>query len=298
MTPFDLAPLVLSLKVALAALIVVVLAGVGAARALAGREFRGRDLLEGLLMLPLVLPPVVTGFGLLVLIGRGGPVGRGLEKLGLSLLFTPGAAVLASACVAFPLMYQSARASFAGVDPQLEAAARGLGASTWRVLWTVTLPLSWPGLCAGVALSFARALGEFGATIMVAGNIAGLTTTAPLALFSAAESGDLRTAGFYALALGGINLALLAGVNAWARRARRRWSARSGEFKHHEHNIDRLRARQAQGEEASSASTCARLRSDAVAFGHGTENGARPGEARAAGVGGGEPARGNGRHRA
>lgn len=218
---FDWQPIVLSLQVAAAALAVAFSLGVGAALWMAGRDFKGKELFEALFLLPLVLPPVVTGYALLVLLGRQGAMGLWLEQqLGLRLLFTPSAAVLASAVVAFPLAYQSARAAFEGVDAHGREAARALGASPARVFWTITAPLAWPGLVAGAILAFARALGEFGATIMVAGNIAGRTTTAPSAIYMAVEDGDLELAGRYSALLAAINLLFLLGLRAWSRRHR------------------------------------------------------------------------------
>ena len=189
---------------------------------MSGRHFRGKDILDGVFLLPLVLPPVVTGFLLLVLLGRHGFVGAFLKRLEWQIIFTPTAAVLAATVVAFPLMYGSMKAAFQNLDPQLEDVARGLGASPLRVFWTITLPLCWPGLVAGTLLSFARALGEFGATIMVAGNIPGRTTTVPTAIYFAAEGGDLRLAGVYAALIGGVNLILIVLVNHLARRAGRK----------------------------------------------------------------------------
>ena len=213
MPAFDSQPLQLSLWVALGALVLCFPLGVGAARAMSGRHFIGKDLLEGLLLLPLVLPPVVTGFALLVLLGRRGPLGD------LRLLFTPWAAIVASAIVAFPLVYQSARAAFAARGDELEMVARCLGASPSRAFWTVALPLSWPGLLAGAILAFARALGEFGATVMVAGNVAGRTLTAPVAIYFAANDGDMTSAAIYAALLGAFNLLFLIGLNVYRRRA-------------------------------------------------------------------------------
>ena len=216
---FDWAPVLLSLRVAGAALIVVMVLGTLAARAMTRAHFPGRDLIDGLLTLPLVLPPVVTGFLLLVLVGRNGPVGRFLNAtLDTQILFTATAAVMASAVVSFPLMYQSARAAFLAIDRGLEDAARTLGAHEIRVFFTITLPLAWPGLVAGIVLAFARALGEFGATAMVAGNIPGRTTTVPLAIYFLAEAGDLRTAGVYSLIISALCMALIVALNVWTRR--------------------------------------------------------------------------------
>jgi molybdate transport system permease protein len=215
----DWQPILLSLRVALASLVLVAVSGTLAARAMTRRDFPGRDVVDGLLVLPLVLPPVVTGFLLLALLGRNGPVGALLERaFGVQLVFTLHAAVLAAAVVSFPLMYMSARAAFQGVDRRLEDAARTLGAGEARVFATVTLPLAWPGLVAGTTLAFARALGEFGATVMVAGNIPGETTTVPLAIYFAAEAGEMRTAGAYALLIGAASMVMVVGLNAWTRR--------------------------------------------------------------------------------
>ncbi|HET7229191.1 MAG TPA: molybdate ABC transporter permease subunit [Longimicrobium sp.] len=223
----DWRPVFLSLRVGLTALAFVFILGTLAARAMSRRHFAGRDVVDGLLILPLVLPPVVTGFLLLLLLGRYGPVGRLLENsLGVRLLFTVHAAVIAAVVVAFPLMYQSAKAAFQAVDTRLEDAARTLGAGEARVFMTVTLPLAWPGLVAGTVLSFARALGEFGATVMVAGNIPGETTTVPLAIFFLADAGNLRAAGMYALIISGISMVLVVALNVWTRKRRPGWMRR------------------------------------------------------------------------
>lgn len=211
-------PVILSIKVALFSLIFVFVFGVSSAYLMRSIEFPGKAALEAFFTLPLVLPPVVTGFLLLILIGKQGPVGRFLtEFFHTQIIFTPYAAVLAGTVVAFPLMYQSTKAAFQGVDRNLEEAARTLGASEWRVFWTITMPLSWPGLVAGLVLSFARALGEFGATIMVAGNIPGKTQTIPLAIYFAAESNDLTRAGLYVLIISVITFSLILWLNLWAK---------------------------------------------------------------------------------
>ncbi len=209
----------LSLRVALGALLVVAVAGTCAGRFFAIRRFRGQSWLEALFLLPLVLPPVVSGFVLLLLLGKRGFVGAWLwNHFGLQLLFTPFAATLASALVAFPLMFASAKAAFFKRDFELEDAAASLGASPTRVFWTIALPLAAPGIGAGLALSFARALGEFGATILVAGNIAGQTTTISTAIFMAAESGDYPLAARYCAVLGALNLAFVLVAQTWTRR--------------------------------------------------------------------------------
>jgi molybdate transport system permease protein len=224
----DWSPVWLSLRVALTALAAVFVLGTLAARWTARARFPGRDVVDGVFLLPLVLPPVVTGYALLVLLGRNGPVGRALEAaFGVRLVFTVHAATLAAAVVAFPLMYQSAKAAFQAVDPRLEDAARTLGAGEARVFASVTLPLAWPGIVAGTVLAFARSLGEFGATAMVAGNIPGETTTVPLAIYFLADAGELRAAGVYSLGIAALSMVLVVGLNVWTRRRTPRWQ-RSG----------------------------------------------------------------------
>lgn len=213
---FDWQPVWLSIQVACASLFFVVILGISAAHLMRYQEFTGKAAVEALFSLPLVMPPVVTGFLLLVLIGKQGPVGKFLSQVfDAQIIFTPYAAVIAGTVVAFPLMYQSTKGAFQSIDSQLEDAARTLGASEWRVFWSVTLPLAWPGLLSGTILSFARALGEFGATIMVAGNIPGKTQTIPLAIYFAAEANDMTLAGFYVLVISLITFCLIWGVNLW-----------------------------------------------------------------------------------
>ncbi|MDA8211360.1 MAG: molybdate ABC transporter permease subunit [Clostridia bacterium] len=213
-----LEPVILSLKVAVLAVMIVFVLGLLLARLMARHEFPGQDVLEALLTLPLVLPPSVVGYGLLVLFGVHGPLGKLAETLfGARIVFTWWAAVLAATVVSFPLMYQSAKAAISGVDLNLERAARTLGAGEWRIFATVTLPLAWPGIVAGLVLAFARALGEFGATLMIAGNIPGQTQTIPLAIYFAVESGDTATA----QTLGGImamfSFTVIFGLNYWTK---------------------------------------------------------------------------------
>ncbi|MBI3947159.1 MAG: molybdate ABC transporter permease subunit [Armatimonadetes bacterium] len=184
-------PLYLSLKVSLAATAAVLLVGLPLAVLFARGRFPGKAVVETLVMLPLVLPPSVVGYYLLLFLGRHGPV-EGL--LGARLLLTWGAAVIAAGVVSLPLMVTPSKAAIESVDPVLEKAARTLGASEWQVLRRVTLPLARRGILAGLVLAFARAIGEFGATLMVAGNIAGRTQTLPLAIYDAVQMNNLRAA--------------------------------------------------------------------------------------------------------
>ena len=188
---------------------------------LARRQFPGKVLLDGLCHLPLVLPPVVTGYLLLLLFGRRGLLGPLLDSLGLALAFDWKGAAVAAAVVAFPLVLRAVRLSIEGVDPRLERVARTLGATPGRVFCTVTLPLAVPGLLVGGLLAFARSLGEFGATITFVSNIAGQTRTLPLAIFTYLNQpdGDRAVAGLVALSIV-LSLAALVGSEWAARRTR------------------------------------------------------------------------------
>lgn len=186
-----LIPLSLTLKVAGLATLAALLLGVGFAHVLARGPFPGRDWLDALLTLPLVLPPTVLGYYLLVLIGRRGTLGQWLyETFGISLMFTWQGAVIAAAVVSFPLVFKSARAALESVGSNYENAARTLGASELEVFARVSLPLALRGIVAGTMLAFARAMGEFGATLMVAGNLPGKTQTLSLAVYSAVQAGN------------------------------------------------------------------------------------------------------------
>lgn len=214
----DWQPVYLSLKIAFVSLFFVFISGISTAWFMARKRFPAKTAVEAFITLPLVLPPVVTGFVLLLLIGKNGPIGRFLtEYFQTQIIFTPAAAVLAALVIAFPLMYQSAKAAFQSIDTHLEDAARTLGAGELRIFFTVTLPLALPGLVAGAVLSFARALGEFGATIMIAGNIPGKTQTIPLAIYFAAESNDLQRAGVYVAIISLITFSAIYLLNAWTK---------------------------------------------------------------------------------
>ena len=186
-----LTPLLLTLKVAFLATLFSFLAGVFFSRLLSRFSFPGKEWLDAVLTLPLVLPPTVLGYYLIVLLGRKGWLGQFLwESFGISLMFTWQGAVVASAVVSFPLVFKSARASFEAVDHNLEKAARTLGSSELGVFLRVSLPLAWRGILAGAMLAFARAMGEFGATLMIAGNLPGKTQTLSLAVYAAVQAGN------------------------------------------------------------------------------------------------------------
>ena len=185
-------PLWLSLKVTAVAAILIFTIGTALALWLVRHQPRGRTVIETLIMLPLVLPPSVVGYYLLIVLGQQGPI---VGWLGIQTLFSPAAAIIAATVVGLPLMVQAARAALASVDPALEQAARTLGRNEAMVLWRVSLPLARRGLLAGLVLGTTRALGEFGATLMVAGNIPGQTQTLPLAIYDAVQTNqhDLTT---------------------------------------------------------------------------------------------------------
>lgn len=187
---FILSPLELSLRVAGLATLFSFVAGTLMAWLLARKKGAMPALLDALCTLPLVLPPTVLGYYLILLVGRRGLFGQWLADLGINLIFSWQGAVVAATVVVFPLIYKSARAALEQVDPHLESAARTLGSSEWRVFMSVSLPLAWKGIFAGLMLAFARGMGEFGATLMIAGNIPGKTQTLALAIYDAFQAGN------------------------------------------------------------------------------------------------------------
>jgi molybdate transport system permease protein len=210
-----LSPIWVSLKTATAATGITFFLGIFAARLMAGYRGRGRNMIDGLLIIPLVLPPTVIGFGLLLIFGRHGPVGKALEYFGYQIIFSWPAAVIAAFVVSFPLMYQTARGAFEQIDPNLVNAARILGDPEWAIFWRVIIPLSWPSIMAGITLSFARALGEFGATLMLAGNIPGKTQTIPIAIYFAVAAGQTERALIWVSLILIIALTTIIGLNYW-----------------------------------------------------------------------------------
>ena len=219
MSSISYQPLFLSLKVASISTVIVFFSGLLLARIFARRHFVGKDILEALFLLPLVLPPTVVGFGLLILFGKQGIIGKWLlDWFEITIIFTWHGAVIASVVVSFPLMYQTAVAALEQVDKGLEEVARLLGASEWRVFWTVTLPLAWPGLLAGLVLAFARGLGEFGATLMLAGYIPGKTDTLPLAIYFAVQGGNMQLAAFWVIIIIALGFSTIMWLNWWSKR--------------------------------------------------------------------------------
>jgi molybdate transport system permease protein len=215
MTETYLAPLWISLKTVVVATAITFFLGIAAARWMAHYTGKLKSLIDGIFILPLVLPPTVVGLGLLLLFGKNGPLGQFFALFDTTIVFSWPATVIAAAVMSFPLMYMTSRGAFEQVDSHIEDAARTLGASEWRVFWSVTMPLAWPGVAAATVLSLARCLGEFGATLMLAGNIPGKTATIPVAIYFSIQAGDMNEA----LILVGIVLVIafgaLAGIAYW-----------------------------------------------------------------------------------
>jgi molybdate transport system permease protein len=215
--PLDLSPVWISIETSVTATLITLILGVAAAAWRAHRSGPAMAFLDAIFLLPLVLPPTVVGFLLLLLFGKNGPLGRLLLRFGATVVFSWPATVIAATVVAFPLMYLTARAALEQIDPHLLQAARTLGASEWRTLRRVALPLAWPGILAGTILAFARALGEFGATLMLAGNIPGRTQTIPLAIYFAVEADQPALAFTWSAIDVSISLLMLVALYYWTR---------------------------------------------------------------------------------
>ena len=215
---FDLSPAWISIKVTLTATVIVFFLGLISAWLMTNYKGRWKGLIDGILTLPLVLPPTVAGFGILLLIGKNGPIGNFLEIFGVNIIFSWYAAVIAAIVVAFPLMYKTTMGAFEQIDPNILSAARTLGASEFKVFWRVAVPVARPGIAAATALTFARCLGEFGATLMVAGSIPGKTETIPIAIYFATQGGEMQVALFWVLIIFAISLTVLVLNNYWESR--------------------------------------------------------------------------------
>ena len=213
----DFFPVWLSVRVALLATVVTIVAGVPLAWLLARRDFPGRDLFSATLLSPLVLPPTVLGYYLLMLIGSRGAIGRTLAAWNIEIVFTWRAAVLAAAVGSFPLLVKTAQSGFEAVDRRLEQAAATLGHSEMSIFWTISVPLAWRAILAGTVLAFCRAFGDFGITLMVAGNIPGRTQTLPLAIYDHVQANQLDQANALSLVSIGIVLFLMLSLGRAAR---------------------------------------------------------------------------------
>lgn len=212
-------PIIISLRIAVISTLVTLILGVSLSRLTTKYDFKGKDILEVILLLPMILPPSVVGYGLLILIGKRGIIGKPLYDIfGVRLIFTWVAACIAATIVSLPLMYQSCKSAFLKVDPCLEEAAWSLGANRRKVFWKISLPLALPGILSGTVLAFARSLGEFGATLMVAGNIPGKTQNIPLAIYFAVEVGDTKTANILLAIVVLFSFVVVYGVNRWTKK--------------------------------------------------------------------------------
>jgi len=210
-----LLPLWISCKTVLVTTAITFVLGIAVARWMARYSGKYKGMIDGIFILPLVLPPTVVGFGLLMLFGKNGPLGEFLSLFDMTVVFSWPATVIAAVIMTFPLMYMSARAGFEQVDINIENAARTLGASEWRVFWTITMPAARPAIMAATVLAFARALGEFGATLMLAGNIPGKTTTIPVAIYFNIQAGHTDKAMVLVFIVLAISFVSLAALTYW-----------------------------------------------------------------------------------
>lgn len=211
-----LTPLWISIRTSLLATFITFFIGIGTAYLVANYQGKWKGLIDSLFTLPLVLPPTVLGFFLLLLFGKNGPMGKLLALMDKSIIFTWSATVIAATVVAFPMMYRSARSAFEQIDINLISAAKTLGLSNWKIFYKIAIPLAWPGIIGGLVLSFARALGEFGATLMIAGNIPGKTQTMPLAIFFEVQAMDYKGAMLWVMTIVAISVVMILILNKWS----------------------------------------------------------------------------------
>ncbi|MBS6185291.1 MAG: molybdate ABC transporter permease subunit [Clostridium celatum] len=212
----DFSPLWISIKTAFLATIITSTIGIFISYKMANYKGRGRGIIDGIFTLPLILPPTVIGFFLLLLCGKNGLVGKVFMSFNKNIIFSWSATVIAAAVVAFPMMYRTCRSAFEQMDKNMISAARTLGLSETKIFFKIAIPLAWPGIIGGLVLSFARALGEFGATLMIAGNIPGRTQTMPVAIFFAVESGDMNKAMLWVLIIVAISFIMIFLLNYWS----------------------------------------------------------------------------------
>jgi len=212
----DYTPLWISIKTATISTIITFFLGIIISYWMSNFKGKSKGLIDGLFTLPLILPPTVVGFFLLLICGKNGPVGKLLELFNTSLIFSWSATVLAAIVVSFPMMYRTTRSAFEQIDINILSAARTLGLSEFKIFYKIAMPLAMPGIIGGLVLSFARAMGEFGATLMIAGNIPGRTQTMPLAIFFAAEGGDMQKAMLWVIIIVTLSLFLILILNYWS----------------------------------------------------------------------------------
>ncbi len=224
MPEFNLSPLLVSLKTAIASTFLTSIIAIALAWITSRRKTRLKGLLDAILTLPLVLPPTVVGFVLLLIFGKNGPIGKVLNDIGIKVIFSWPATVLAASVIVFPLIYKTACGAFEQIDRNVINAARTLGASEWRIFWKIAIPLARPGIAAGTVLAFTRALGEFGATLMIAGNIPGKTQTIPIAIYFESQGGDTKQALLWVMIIFIISLSTILLMNRWTKTGRNTFS--------------------------------------------------------------------------
>lgn len=212
----DFSPLWISIKTALLSTLITFFIGIAVSYFVANYRGKLKGVIDGILTLPLILPPTVVGFFLLLICGKNGPIGKLMILFDKSIIFSWSATVIAAIVVSFPMMYRSGRSAFEQIDTNLIFVARTLGLSELKIFYKIALPLAWPGIIGGLVLSFARAMGEFGATLMIAGNIPGRTQTMPLAIFFAVEGGDMQKALLWVLIITILSLILILALNYWS----------------------------------------------------------------------------------
>ncbi|EKQ52343.1 MULTISPECIES: molybdate ABC transporter permease subunit [unclassified Clostridium] len=213
---FDFAPFWISIKTAIVSTIITFFLGIAVSYWMANYKSKAKGIIDGLFNLPLILPPTVVGFFLLLIFGKNGPIGKFLELFNTSIIFSWTATVIAAIVVSFPMMYRTTRSAFEQIDINILSAARTLGLSEFKIFYKIAVPLAMPGIIGGLVLSFARAIGEFGATLMLAGNIPGKTQTMPLAIFFAAEGGDMQKAVLWVIIIVSFSFLLILILNYYS----------------------------------------------------------------------------------
>ena len=217
----EFSPLIVSLKTSFCATVITFFLGIMIAWKIRTINEKIKSIIDSVITLPMVLPPTVVGFFLLIIFGKKGIFGKWLYSIGVSVVFSWWATVLAAIVVAFPLMYRSAKGAFEQIDSNIINAAKTMGVSDFKIFWKVTVPLAWPGIAAGTMLTFARALGEFGATLMIAGNIPGKTQTIPIAIYFASEGGEMEKAYLWVAVVFIISLSVMLVMNMTSLNKRR-----------------------------------------------------------------------------
>lgn len=213
----DFSPFWISIKTSLLSTIITLIIGLPIAYVIATRNNKFKGLIDGIITLPLVLPPTVVGFFLLLLVGKNGPIGIFLRNIfDITLIFSWPATVISAIVVSFPMIYRTTRSSFEQIDTNIICAARTLGLSEFKIFYKIAIPITYPGIIGGIVLTFARAMGEFGATLMLAGNIPGKTQTMPLAIFFAVEGGDMKQAMLWVLIIIAFSLSMILLMNYWS----------------------------------------------------------------------------------